>query len=211
MRKRLAAAVLLAVLVLLSSCAADQLPVESSEAVVASPAGQEEETSSFASLRAGDTESPQQSETEKPAEEAGELDAEIEESCAFITGMSMRMDGQTDITLDYVDWLSGDEARAAYLEDYPGATEEEMEGEGLFEIGYIRNINPKLRTYPAGDETQYYLPDPDNIAENVPVSYEEFLGRMFPAVDEGEDAYLTFVRVRVQDGTIQSIEWLYLP
>jgi len=123
--------------------------------------------------------------------------------------MSMRMDGQTDITFDYVDWLSGDEARKMYLEDHPGATEEELEDTGLLEIGYIRNVNPRLRTYPTGEDTAYFLPDPENIARNVPVSYETFLDTMFPAVDE--DSYLTFVKVRVEDGVIASIEWLYTP
>ena len=211
MKKRPMAVAFLAVLLLLSSCAAERMPADASGTSEASLSKPEEKAVPSVSLYNDGTNSPFVSETDKTAVETEESDTNSGTNCAFITGMSMRMDGGTDITFDYVDWLSGDAARDAYIEDHPGATEEEMEAAGLFEIGYIRNIDPTLHTYPTGEATEYYLPDPDNIAQNVPVSYEVFLGRMYPAVDEGEEAYLTFVRVCVQDGSIQSVEWLYRP
>lgn len=214
MKKRFVpAALLAAVLLLLSACVVIQMPDSATQTALASQTATQAEPSPSVSASAGgeETESPSApASAEAGTADPGEGDA-VEESCAFITGMSMRMDGQTDITFDYVDWLSGDEAREKYMEDHPGATEEEMEGAGLYEIGYIRNVNPKLRTYPTGGDTEYYLPDPADIARNIPVGYETFLDRMFPAVDEGEDTYLTFVRVRVSDGVIASIEWLYRP
>jgi len=200
-----------AALLLFSSCVVVQMPGEASPTATVSQTVTPAQPSPSQSAGGQETNAPlpSASAVEEGTDE-GE-DAAEEESCAFITGMSMRMDGQTDITFDYVDWLSGDEARDMYLEDHPGATEEEMEGEGLYEIGYIRNVNPRLRTYPTGDNTEYYLPDPGDIAMNVQVSYDTFLDRMFPAVDDGVDEYLTFVRVRVADGVIESIEWLYRP
>ncbi len=155
--------------------------------------------------------------TDEPADATDEPDvpdetaAAVEESCAYITDLSMRMDGQTDITFDYVDWLTGDKAVEKYLEDHPGATEEVMEAEGLYVIGYIRNKNDKLRTFRTTPDTKYLLPSAGDMSVNVEVGHDEFRDRMFPAVENGVDEYLKFVRVKVQGEAIISIEWLYLP
>lgn len=134
-----------------------------------------------------------------------------EESCAYITGMSMRMDGETDITFDYVEWLSGSAAEQKYLEDHPGATEEDMEAEGLYEIGYIRNVNDELRTFHTTPDTKYFLPDAEDMSVNAEVGCDEFRDRMFPAARNGVDEYLKFVNVKAQGEAIISVEWLYLP
>jgi len=134
---------------------------------------------------------------------------ESEESCAYITAMSMAMDGQTDITFDYVDWLYGEEARTRYLEDYPDAEEEALEI--IENIGYIRNMNPMLRTYRTREDTLYFLPGPEDLGNIVEVDYDTFRDRMFPAVEGTRDTYLTFVKVYVAGETIDKIEWLYTP
>ena len=134
---------------------------------------------------------------------------EAEESCAYITAMSMAMDGQTDITFDYVDWLYGEQARTQYLADYPDAEEEALEI--IENIGYIRNMNPQLRTFRTGPDTRYFLPEPEDLGNIVEVDYDAFRDRMFPAVEGIEDTYLTFVKVYVAGETIQKIEWLYTP
>ncbi len=131
-------------------------------------------------------------------------------SCAYITGISMRNDGQTDIVFDFVDWLSGKEAEKKYKEDHPGASAQEI-ADAVEEIGYIRNVNKKLRTFHTSADTKYYLPDPDDLSTNVQVSYNNFRARMFPAVNNGVDEYLTFVRVTALGDTISKIEWLYTP
>ncbi len=133
-----------------------------------------------------------------------------EESYAFVTAITPRADGQADITFDYAEWLSGEEARTAYREDNPDAAEQEMEDAGIFESGYIRNTDSKRCTYPTGDGTEYRLPGPDNIAENIPVGREEFQDRMTAAL-HNEESFDTFVYVRVEDGVIVSVEWLYRP
>lgn len=143
--------------------------------------------------------------TVEPEEEASG------ESCSYITAMSMCMDGQTDITFDFVDWLSGGEAEEKYLEDHPGATEEDMEADGLYEIGYIRNVNTKLRTFRTTPDTRYFLPNEMDMGINDEVSYDEFRDKMFPAVESGVDDYLTFVNVCYTGEEITKIEWLYLP
>lgn len=131
------------------------------------------------------------------------------ESCAYITAMSMSMDGQTDITFDYVDWLYGEDAREKYLEDYPDAEEDALEIIG--QIGYIRNNNTTLRTYRTGPDTRYYLPQEEDLGIIMEVDYDTFRDRMFPAVEGTGDTYLTFVKVYVAGETIQAIEWLYTP
>lgn len=140
-----------------------------------------------------------------------EAQPQSEESCAYITAMSMRMDGQTDITFDFVDWLSGDEALEKYLEDHPDASEEEIEGEGIYEAGYIRNVDNTPRTFHTTPGTAYFLPDSMDMGVNIEVGYDEFRDRMFPAVDMGVDEYLTFVMVTVKGEEIISVEWLYTP
>jgi hypothetical protein len=132
-----------------------------------------------------------------------------EDSCAYITAISMAMDGQTDITFDYVDWFYGTEAREKYLTDYPDAEEDILII--IEEIGYIRNTDAELRTYRTGADTQYFLPEPEDLGLISEVDYDTFRNRMFPAVEGTGDTYLTFVKVYVAGETIQKIEWLYTP
>jgi len=123
----------------------------------------------------------------------------------------MRMDGQTDITFDYVAWLTGDQARIQYLIDNPGATSDDLEL--IDESGYIRNVSHTSGTFSTSPDTQYFLPTPDDIAVNAEVSYDVFRDRMFPAAAEGEggpDHYLTFVKFSINNtGNIVKIEYLY--
>ena len=209
MKKRIALAVLLAaVLLLFSACVMIQTPVNQTSPE-STPAAQ---TEMRPASSAGVDEDARGNAASSGSVETGTMspgNGVTEESCAYITAISTRPDGGADITFDYVDWLSGDEARQKYLEDHPGVTEEEMEDAGLLEIGYIRNVNPRLRIYPTGEDTAYYLPDPEDIVVNVSVSRETYLDIMVPAV--AEESYLTFVKVRVEDGVIASIEWLYTP
>ncbi len=133
------------------------------------------------------------------------------ESPAYITALTMRSDGQADITFDFVEWLSGDEAKVKYLEDHPGATEEETEGEGIYEMGYIRNISGALRTLRTTSGTKYFLPDALDMSENIEVGYDEFKSKMLQAIDMGIDEHLTFVNVSFMGEEILKIEWLYTP
>lgn len=121
------------------------------------------------------------------------------------------MDGETDITFDFVNWLGGDEAVNQYLEDHPGATEEDMEAEGIYEVGYIRNVNTLLRTFHTTPDTRYFLPDEMEMGTNDEVDYIEFRDRMLPAVTGVEDEYLTFVKVYYTGEEVTKIEWLYMP
>lgn len=158
------------------------------------------------------TETPEPAPGETPAPEPTHepsAEPETEESCAYITAMSMGMDGQTDISFDYVDWLYGEEARTRYLEDYPDSDEDALEI--IENIGYIRNMNTMLRTYRTGPDTRYFLPDEEDLALIVEVTYDTFRDRMFPAAEGTGDTYLTFVKVYVAGETIQKIEWLYTP
>lgn len=130
---------------------------------------------------------------------------------AYITGLSMRTDGQTDIIFDFVDWFTGNDADEQFRMDHPGAKEEDIENAGVNEIGYIRNESEALHTYHTGPATKYFLPSEDDPAVNAEVSYDGFRDRMFPAVESGVDAFLKFVKISVDGDTIVKLEWNYLP
>jgi len=198
---------ILAIIVVLVACTGCRM-MEQIEAGRATPVIPDEAgPDAPAPEEATDTSEPAPEVTPEPTPES--TPAPAEESCAYITAMSMGMDGQTDITFDYVDWLYGEDARTQYLEDYPDTEEEALEI--IEEIGYIRNMNPKLRTYRTGPDTRYFLPRPEDLGHIVEVDYDTFRERMFPAVEGIEDTYLTFVKVYVAGETIQQIEWLYTP
>lgn len=127
---------------------------------------------------------------------------DVEERCAYITGASMRMDGQTDILFDYVDWLSNPEARDQYLIDFPSATSDDLEI--LDQIGYIRNVNPRIRSFETSTQSRYFLiiPMTSTIGE---VNYDDFRDWLFATTDT------KFVIVCTVDGVIARVEAIYMP
>lgn len=116
---------------LLSSCITIHLPAMPTETPSASPAGQTAEEQenpnqpTLATEPSNGANEGQQGESAEPTQQPVETtstpvpDGIIQGQCAYITGMSMSMDGQTDITFDYVDWLSGNEAERNILRIIP--------------------------------------------------------------------------------------------
>jgi hypothetical protein len=131
---------------------------------------------------------------------------------AYIAALTMRSDGQADIVFDFVDWLGGDDAKAQYALDHPGATDADMEEAGLLEVGYIRNKSASAFTYHTGPATKYYLPgeDDDNF-RRVEVDFTEFYRRMTAALADGQTAFLKFVKISAEGDALVKIEWNYLP
>ena len=127
----------------------------------------------------------------------------VNEYCAYITGKSMRMDGQTDIIFDYVEWLSDPEATAAYLEDHPGAAPEDYEFIG--QIGYIRNEDPDTVVLHTSDDSRFFLNRPLYTSQIGEVDYDEFRDWLFPLTENA------FVIVCEVDGVIARVEWIYMP
>lgn len=157
------------------------------------------------------TESPAltspQATPEPPAET--NAPAEPESSYAYITKWSMRMDGQTDLAFDYVDWLMGKDAADKYIKDNPGTSEQDAL-EATEEMGYIRNTNPQERWFTTTKDTEYFMPESLSSVKPIKVSYDEFRNVMLPAIDDSDWAY-TFVKVTVLGESIVKIEWVYLP
>jgi hypothetical protein len=127
----------------------------------------------------------------------------VQEYCAYITGKSMSMDGQTDIVFDYVEWLSDPEATTAYLEDNPGAAPEDYEF--IQYVGYIRNVDPATVVLHTSTETRYYLNRPLMTSQIGEVDYDEFRDWLFTLTDDA------FVVVCEVDGIIARVEWIYMP
>lgn len=130
---------------------------------------------------------------------------------ANIVSVKARSDGQVDITFDFVDWLSGDTAKAQYLLDNPGATDDEMEDAGLMEVGYIRDKSHATFAYHTGPSTQFLLPTADNPAVNAPVAFSEFKSRMDACLAGSGEDDLKFVKISVDGDTIVKIEYNYRP
>ena len=127
----------------------------------------------------------------------------VSEYCAYITGKSMRMDGQTDIIFDYVEWLSDPEATTAYLEDHPGAAPEDYEF--IEQIGYIRNTDPDTVVLHTSEDSRYFLNRPLYTSQIGEVDYDEFRDWLFPLTENA------FVIVCEVDGVIARVEWIYMP
>lgn len=127
----------------------------------------------------------------------------VQEYCAYITGKSMSMDGQTDIIFDYVEWLSDPEATVAYLEDHPGADASDYEF--IEQIGYIRNVDPTTVVLHTSPDTRYFLNRPLMTSQVGEVDYDEFRDWLFPL------AHDAFVVVCEVDGVIARVEWIFMP
>ena len=142
------------------------------------------------------------------------VDPAIEMPIAYIT----TVDGDSrTITADYVEWLTGDEARDAALADGAIGSGEELPGDF-----YIRNQNPTMRTLPLTDEATATLQVcyPNNgpcVSEStLPI---EAWGEL---VDDPQSAEETHVwawygahtspyRIVLHDGEVVHIAELYVP
>jgi hypothetical protein len=125
--------------------------------------------------------------------------------------VKVRSDGQLDITFDFVDWLGGDAAKAQYLLDHPGATDDDMEDAGLNEVGYIRDMSHATFTYRTGSSTQFLLPTTDNTAVNASVPFSEFKTRITSALAGGDESFIKFVKISVDGDVLTKIEYNYTP
>lgn len=127
----------------------------------------------------------------------------VEERLAYITGQSMAMDGQTDIMFDYVDWLTDPEATTQYLIDFPSPDPSMLET--IEYIGYIRNVNPSIRTFRTSTQSRFFLNSPSMTSSIGEVNYNDFRTWLFTTTES------RFVIVCTIDGVIARVEWIYLP
>lgn len=85
---------------------------------------------------------------------------------AFLTSVAA-----DEVMADYAQWLTGDEADQAAIEDG-----EIAEGESVPNGYYIRNVNPQLRTLTMADGVTFFLPTPAaGPVTMVPVQLDEWL------------------------------------
>ncbi len=131
---------------------------------------------------------------------------------AFIKGLDTS-GSQPALIVDYAEFLGGDEAVQAAIED--GELSPDQADEGLPNGFYIRNNNPQLRTLPLDDEALIYLFD-YTITDEFdldPVSIDTLIAAM--QSDDQSAYYFSLddypVWLTIKDGTILQITPQYLP
>jgi hypothetical protein len=126
---------------------------------------------------------------------------------AFIISMSMRMDGETDITFDPIEWLPpGPDAENQYMTDNPGATKQDMEDAGLYEVGYLRNVKVESIMLHTDSSTVYNLADPNNPVQNIPSTKTDFQNMYYPL--SGGQPLVRFLKA---GGVAIRIDSVYMP
>ena len=142
------------------------------------------------------------------------VDPAIEMPIAYIR--TVDVDSRT-ITADYVEWLTGDEARDAALAD--GAI---GSGEGLPGDFYIRNQNPAMRALPLADEAtatlQVCYPNNGPCVSESTLSIEAW-GELVDDPQSAEEthgwtwysAHTSPYRIALHDGEVVHIAELYVP
>lgn len=74
----------------------------------------------------------------------------IEKSLAYVKALQVK-NGKLIVSLDYVQWFFGEAAVKAYRQDHPSETED-------FPVPYyIRNSNPKIRTFEISPKASFTL------------------------------------------------------
>jgi hypothetical protein len=143
--------------------------------------------------------------TEEGTDAEDDLALEDGRHPAFLTGLDVS--GRT-VTFDLIQFLTGDEAVAAYLEDTgePGGPPNDY---------HIRNVNPRLRTLPISDAvtvTVVRLGEPTG-AGSVPWTLAELpahLAETSPTEDLGRLSWNPYW-LTVADGEVVAIDEQYLP
>jgi len=136
--------------------------------------------------------------------------------------------GSDEVVADYAQWMTGEEANQAAIEDGVIA-----EGETVDNDYYIRNQNPQLRTLPLADNAAINLPSPAfGSVLNVTVGIDEWLALFAPDgtpwdIEGGEqrpeppephfgyfgagDSYMGYWLTLDADGTVVQITGQYRP
>lgn len=145
-------------------------------------------------------------ETEAPAEtETPDEPAELEDGRhpAYIAATDIKA---STITVDVIQFLTGEDAVAAHAEDHPD------EPEGPASEYYIRNVNPRLRTLPVASDVAVTVLWLDSDIETENITFDE-LPAYFTTNPGPESKYewLLPFWLTVRDGQVTAIEEQYLP
>ncbi len=203
-RSRAGVGALIVSLSLLTGCSDDgaeaadpALPTTPAEADTPSPTTPAEAETPVAAEAPSETEAP--AETETPDEPT---DLEDGRHPAYIADIDVNA---STITVDVIQFLTGDDALAAYAEEHPGETRPPYEY-------YIRNVNPRLRTLPAASDvavTVLWL-DSDIDTENIAFDELPAYFATNPGTQSKYEWLLPFW-LTVRDGQVTAIEEQYLP
>jgi hypothetical protein len=122
----------------------------------------------------------------------------------YLTGIDMPA---RTITLDLVQFLTGDEAKRVYAEDHP------EDPSGPPNDYYIVNDNPRVRTLPvlAGADVTVVWSEPGNLGQET-ISFEELPDYLADDVAPS-DPYLWYdpFWLTVDDGRVIAIDEQYVP
>lgn len=126
-----------------------------------------------------------------------------EKATTYITGISFkstRMYGH----FDYIQWFLGKEADKEFLKDCKCSKEMQNAPDGY----WIRNVNPKIRTFRISNTAQYVLQTrTGEIKWNEKVSKSQFLNFL---KKRNQDHVIPF-HLEIKDGVVIKITEQYIP
>jgi len=178
--------------------------------VISDAAGEETEAEgipdSGEESSASDSQPPAPAQTPEKTETAA---AQPETTFAYIKGISANADGTLTITLEFHEWLSGEEAVAAYMNDNPGVSRQdaEMDTEAY---GYIRQSLPGTHPLTATADTKFFILDESAGWKTVELDLAAYKNFMIPAVEKNETIKL-FAKVIFSGEKIIQIGMEYRP
>ncbi|NRD80117.1 hypothetical protein HPT25_22520 [Bacillus sp. BRMEA1] len=128
----------------------------------------------------------------------------IEETTAYITSFK-KTNGKWVGKFDYIQWYFGKDADKEFLKDCNCSKEMDHAPDGY----YIRNVNPKIRTFTISNSATYILQtfNPYEIKWNQKVTRAQFVSFL---KDRNQHHYIPF-HIEIQNGIVTKITEQYIP
>jgi len=151
----------------------------------------------------------QQAEVTETTKSEPAVRTKIEKALGYITKVYDK-DGKRYLDIDYIQWLAGEEAKQAMVED--GLCENEANCIVTNDY-HIKNQNPKIRTFEISTEAKIYAQTLDletvGINWDQEITYERFKG-LFAADVVERQQYIPY-HISIGDEVIYEITEQYIP
>ena len=133
----------------------------------------------------------------------------IEKALGYITAVYDK-NGKRYLDIDYIQWLTGDDAKKAMVED--GLCENEADCVVTNDY-HIKNQNPKIRTFEISPQAKIYTQTLDlettGINWDQEITYDRFKG-LFEADVIERQKYLPY-HISIGDGIVYEVTEQYIP
>lgn len=131
----------------------------------------------------------------------------IEKATTYIKSLKI-IKGKLYGDFDYIQWFVGKDADREFLKDCKKC--KGYDGLGHVLNGYyIRNVNPKIRTFMISDQAQFVLQTrTGDIKWNEKVSKKDFINFAQKKIKEGN---ITPYHIEIQNGVVTKITEQYIP